>query len=91
MRLSHQSGNPGAGGRRFARLLLLRYLAAAQLSNKAQQAEHHYTAGRDKQAIKHLEDLLKALDKPASQQHISAAAKLELRAEVEALISALSE
>jgi hypothetical protein len=62
-----------------------------QLSNKARQAEHHYDGGRDKQAIKFLEDLLKAVDNPALQQYVSDEAKQIIRAEVQALIGALSE
>jgi hypothetical protein len=63
----------------------------AQLGNKARQAHHHYDAGRNRQAIKHLEDLLKAMSKPSMQQHVSANAKQVITAEVHALIGALSE
>lgn len=53
-----------------------------QLSNTARQAEHHYDAGRMKQANKFMNKFLKQLDKKQMQKHISSEAKetLEINA-----------
>ncbi|WP_010277221.1 FIMAH domain-containing protein [Paenibacillus senegalensis] len=53
-----------------------------QLSNRLSQVEHHHSAGRMPQAIKHLEDFLKHLNNSPMQRHIEEEAKhtLELLA-----------
>jgi hypothetical protein len=61
-----------------------------QLSNAADQAKHHYDKGESKQAIKHLEDLLKHLNNDSMQGNVSAAAKAAIEADVSALIASWS-
>jgi hypothetical protein len=78
--------------------LLSRYEAENQLSdplvnqlgNAADQAKHHYDMGISKQAIKHLEDLLKHLNNDSMQGNVSAAAKAAIKADVSALIASWS-
>jgi len=62
---------------------------AAQVANSFKQAEHHYAAGRTKQAAKHLEDLIKHLARGSSSNHVSAEAAKALREAAERLIQIL--
>ncbi|SDJ98690.1 FIMAH domain-containing protein [Sediminibacillus albus] len=62
----------------------------AELTNKLEQAEHHLNKGDKSQAIKHLNDLLKHLNKESMSKFISDKAKNILNTKVENLIKTLS-
>ena len=61
-----------------------------QLKNTARQAEHHFNDGRTKQAIKFMEKLLKQLNKPQMQKHISTDAKEVLESEAQRILDQLN-
>jgi len=62
-----------------------------QLQNSLQQAKHHWENGKQKQAIKSLEDCLKHINRQANQDKIDVDAKNELAAVVQALIASWQE
>jgi 3',5'-cyclic AMP phosphodiesterase CpdA len=79
--------------------LIERYIAtgelkaplAQQLKNDKNQAEHHWDNGTKQQAIKHLEKILKYLDKNTNKELISTKAKSTIKTDVEAISSEWSK
>lgn len=65
----------------------LNHSLTKQLVNSIDKADHHYSKGKKKQAVKSLEDFLKHLNKKANQDEISSEAKAKLTAYVQSLIA----
>ncbi|TJY40634.1 hypothetical protein E5161_15865 [Cohnella pontilimi] len=64
--------------------------SVSQLTNALQQVEHHLNGGRTKQAVDHLEQFLRQLNKPPQPGNISEAAKAILGARAASLIGSLT-
>ena len=64
---------------------------ATQLTNRLNQAKHHYEKGQMKQAIKKLEDFHKSMDNSGLEKHISSNAKRLLKENTNILLLSLSE
>ncbi|TCZ78197.1 hypothetical protein E0485_08710 [Paenibacillus albiflavus] len=63
----------------------------SQLTNKLDQAEHQFTKGSTKQAIKFLQDFQKHLDNKSMQNNVTENAKENLMTNVQALIALWSK
>jgi len=62
---------------------------AAQVRNRAEQAKHHAESGRQEQAAKQLEDLLKHLGNEPLEAHIDPRAKAALETDAASIILSL--
>ena len=54
---------------------VIKHSLSKQLTNRLKQAQHHYEKGNQKQAIKHLGDFMKHLNKSAAQDDVKAILK----------------